>query len=692
MKSLSDKVFLAINVQLILLFCILLVPDRSLAHRHPAYSHDSIIALSYPDWMGWLSDDLRISELSIPGTHDTMSKCGTDIVECQSLKLEQQLNAGIRVLDIRARRIWNHFDITHGCNQQGDNCWNLLIEHYEFDDVLCRTANFLDDNPTETVIMRVQDAGCPIDPQRSFLETFLDYIENQECIINGQPVFAKNYIWTVNSNNSSGICNDDFMTVCADDSECQGECLDRSPTLGEVRGKIVILRNFGGAEMYGLQWGTDLYDIQDWYNFGTNWDLDDKWFKVLDQLQETNYGFSEKIYINFLTGSGGSFPYFVASGHSSPRTSAPRLWTGYCGGCSYYQHKNWVGCCYFEGINMLTYAYRLWQNPQRMGIIMMDFPGPALIQQVISVNFTNQPPAADAKGPYVVSEGIAVNFDGSASTDADDDPLQYRWDFENDLLWDTSWLSNPFATFVWYDDHTGDASLEVTDGGLNSFDVAEVKVLNASPVVYVGPDSFIYSGQTFTVSAGFTDPGINDMPWNFTVDWDKGLKTDGTTDMQGAGTIVYSHKYLGIDNYTIIVSVTDKDGGGSSDSMNLQVKPLPVVVDIKPGSARNSINPKSKGKVPVALVSGTYEGVLFDAVTVDLNSVKFGPDGALKAHTKGHLKDADGDGDLDLVLHFKTQEIGIACGDTEIFLSGETHEGIYFMGMDNIQTPGCKKK
>jgi hypothetical protein len=109
-------------------------------------------------------------------------------------------------------------------------------------------------------------------------------------------------------------------------------------------------------------------------------------------------------------------------------------------------------------------------------------------------------------------------------------------------------------------------------------------------------------------------------------------------------------------------------------------------IDIKPGSFPNSINPRSKGVIPVAiLTTGT-----FDATTVDPLSVTFGPDEAVEFHGQGHIEDIDGDGDLDLVLHFRTQDTGIQCGDTSAFLAGETFDGQPIRGRDAISTTGCK--
>jgi hypothetical protein len=112
---------------------------------------------------------------------------------------------------------------------------------------------------------------------------------------------------------------------------------------------------------------------------------------------------------------------------------------------------------------------------------------------------------------------------------------------------------------------------------------------------------------------------------------------------------------------------------------------IEVTIDIKPGSIISPINPRSRGKVPVAIL--TTED--FDANTVDVSTVQVGPGPAQPV--KYALEDIDGDTDWDLVLHFNTQETGIACGDTKATLTGQTRDGVPIIGTDSIKTVGCNK-
>ncbi|UCE01276.1 MAG: hypothetical protein JSW67_08190 [Candidatus Latescibacterota bacterium] len=105
-------------------------------------------------------------------------------------------------------------------------------------------------------------------------------------------------------------------------------------------------------------------------------------------------------------------------------------------------------------------------------------------------------------------------------------------------------------------------------------------------------------------------------------------------------------------------------------------------IDIKPDSEVNSINPRSQGVIPVAILGSG----LFDVNDVDQSTLAFGPDGASIAHRSAHFADVNDDGLTDLLAHFPTQETGIAAGDTEACLSGETLDGTAFEACDGIST------
>jgi hypothetical protein len=112
-------------------------------------------------------------------------------------------------------------------------------------------------------------------------------------------------------------------------------------------------------------------------------------------------------------------------------------------------------------------------------------------------------------------------------------------------------------------------------------------------------------------------------------------------------------------------------------------QPLFISSDIKPGSDRNVINPSSRGVVPVAVLGS----IDFFVEDIDLTTLAFGPDFAPAAG--GRHKDVNADGFRDLVVHFRTKASGIAIGDTEACLSGETLYGTPFSGCDTIRTtPG----
>ena len=119
-------------------------------------------------------------------------------------------------------------------------------------------------------------------------------------------------------------------------------------------------------------------------------------------------------------------------------------------------------------------------------------------------------------------------------------------------------------------------------------------------------------------------------------------------------------------------------------------EPLEVQVDVKPGDRRNSINLRSRGVIPVAILSDPDFDAVAEIRPENASGIMFG--NASPAHDPaGHVGDVDGDGDLDVVLHYRTQETGISEGDLEACISGETTSG-EFLGCDSIRiTPGSSR-
>ncbi len=131
----------------------------------------------------------------------------------------------------------------------------------------------------------------------------------------------------------------------------------------------------------------------------------------------------------------------------------------------------------------------------------------------IIANFlrTNQPPVADAGGPYNVVWGATLTLDGSGSTDPDINIASYEWDLDNDGQYDDASGVTVTTSFNQSGAHT--IGLRVIDeGGLSDTDTATVTVLPWTlrgfypPVDMNGVYNIVKNGSTvplkFEVFAG----------------------------------------------------------------------------------------------------------------------------------------------------------------------------------------------
>jgi PKD repeat protein len=174
----------------------------------------------------------------------------------------------------------------------------------------------------------------------------------------------------------------------------------------------------------------------------------------------------------------------------------------------------------------------------------------------------NTPPFANASGPYSGVEGTPLIFNASASYDPDpgDSIINFEWDFDSNGITDASGME---VTWTWNDNYTGQVTLTVTDShGGRSSDTTTVIILNQPPIVDAGVDQTGNEGDIISFSGSFTDAGKDDT---HTIEWDFG---DGTTV---TGVLNSSHIYADNGTYTVTLTVTDDDGGYSSDTLIVTV-------------------------------------------------------------------------------------------------------------------------
>ncbi len=134
---------------------------------------------------------------------------------------------------------------------------------------------------------------------------------------------------------------------------------------------------------------------------------------------------------------------------------------------------------------------------------------------------TNSAPTAEAGGPYSGDINEQITFDASGSSDPDGDSLEYRWNFDGGLLWDTSWSSSPTASHSYDQEGTYTVKVQVRDGNgivYRDTDTATVTVINPNspPVIngITGPSPIkVFNQETYTCSASDPDGDSLEYKW-----------------------------------------------------------------------------------------------------------------------------------------------------------------------------------
>ena len=236
------------------------------------------------DWMARLEDPTPLDAITIPGTHDSATRYVQlgYFSKCQAMSIGEQLEAGYRYLDIRLAVDGDGMKLMHGFTncRSGPMPWNAALS---LDEVLEECYVFLAEHPGETVIFAVkQEHG---DESVADFETLLNSYVRKE------PEF-----WLLT---------------------------DRIPTLGEARGKLVLMRRYADEAGLGtdagipLLWqnqngygdpslnivaednGSYTLWVQDRYEYNT----EDKWTAFITGLKNAETG-EGNVAIHFLSTKG----------------------------------------------------------------------------------------------------------------------------------------------------------------------------------------------------------------------------------------------------------------------------------------------------------------------------------------------------------------------------------------------------
>lgn len=196
----------------------------------------------------------------------------------------------------------------------------------------------------------------------------------------------------------------------------------------------------------------------------------------------------------------------------------------------------------------------------------------------------------------------------------------------------------------------------------------QVQLYEASGAILFAYNGLGTDGINWSYSAPSTDPNM-----------DVGISS-------GTGLFINSASGTAIPGLDMMNLCYLPMEGGYTDLRGPCV--IPVDVDVKPGSDPNSINTRSKGVVPVAIL-GSDE---FDVTDIDVTTLQFGPAAASPAHDltrkgtyHGHLQDVNSDGYLDLVSHYRHRQTGLSKGVTEACITAATTSGIPVEGCDAVR-------
>lgn len=207
-------------------------------------------------WMSFIPDNIPVSNLKIPGTHDSgtgcvpynkiMNKMISFAAQCQDLDIPTQFQHGIRYIDVRLK-----------CEKNGDLYFYHKILKYNvtFSDILNEISKFFDKNPSECILMRLHredgDPGSKYHNDKISDEYFIDNVvknltefsdrERQKRINEREQMRPNSNRNNENENSIEEDSDDEYLSAVYNEE-------DDNPVLGKIRRKIMLFGIFHIAD------------------------------------------------------------------------------------------------------------------------------------------------------------------------------------------------------------------------------------------------------------------------------------------------------------------------------------------------------------------------------------------------------------------------------------------------------------
>lgn len=172
-------------------------------------------------------------------------------------------------------------------------------------------------------------------------------------------------------------------------------------------------------------------------------------------------------------------------------------------------------------------------------------------------------------GDREVDEGAIAHFSIPA-TDPGNDQLTYSWNFGDDSEVVTG--QAPTHVFTQNGNYTVVATVTDEDGATTTSTMS-VKVNNVAPtIIKLTGDHSVKDGDSAQFSALATDPGDD----NLTYTWDF---DDDSETITGENV---THTFANNGNYSVELTVSDRDGASTSQTLNVQVVNVaPTIHELK---------------------------------------------------------------------------------------------------------------